>query len=260
MAEFLSPGSPIVTFLGTFNILSVVGIPLLMLVLFIMRVFLKSHFRPKWQFGLWAFWFINVISLALIGVSTAKAFSHGSNVTIGSDIDYVGPDTIYIEMEESPFKDAIFRFGDDLLVSENQLISKHIDLHFMKSESGRFEVSQRNLSRGRSLSEARELAGDIVFDYRLEGNKLILPAYFTIEKGNKWRNQWVALDIKIPEGKYVVRNREARHCHSEVENDKSYKFPWYRNDQIWQMGADGMIAPEYISDYKKEFPFDGFLK
>ncbi|HFA51120.1 MAG TPA: hypothetical protein ENJ95_19070 [Bacteroidetes bacterium] len=260
MADFVSPGSAVTTFLGTFNILLVLGIPLLMLVMFIMRVFLRSNFRPKWQFGLWAFWLLNVVSLALIGVSTAKDFSHGSNVSIGSDMGYVGPDTIYIEMEESPFDDALLRFGDNLLLSGDQLISRNIDLHFMKSESGRFEVSQRNLSRGRSLSEARQLANDIVFDYRLEGNKLILPAYFTIEKGHKWRNQWVALDLKIPEGKYVRRNWEARSRTATVYKDKEYSFPWYHSDQIWQMGENGMIAPEYISETKKEFTFNNFSK
>ncbi len=227
----------------------------------IMRVFLRSHFRPKWQFGLWAFWFINVLSFALIGVSTAKDFSGTNDVSLGSSMYSVEPDTILIEMEESPFEDTWFQIGDEMIISDNQLIFKNIHIYIEKSESGQFEIIQKNSSRGNGLSESQELADAIDYTYQVDGNKLILPSYFIIKEGEKWRNQCVHLFLKIPEGKYLQRSKIVEEYIYRIDEDENYKFPSsWDNSQIWQMGTNGLIAPDYISEYKQEFPFDNFSK
>ncbi len=260
-AGFIAPGSSLTTFLGSFNILFVVGIPLLMVVLFIMRVFLKSNFRPKWQFGLWAFWIINVISLSMIAMMTAKDFQYGNELGISEDSYDMTSDTLFVEMERSPFRDSWFHLGDEILISDEQLMARSIRVIFEKSPSGRLEVVQKNEARGGSLSESQRLSEAIGYSYRLEGNRLILPSHFTISKGDKWRAQRVLLHILVPEGMYVERNSDVARCISGVEEDRNYKFPWYRyNKHIWQMGPNGMIAPDYISDYKKEFNLHNFSK
>ena len=259
ITSFVYPGSNLTAFLGTFNILFVLGIPLLMLVLFIMRIFLRSNFRPKWQFGLWVFWFINLISLLMIGLTTAKDFQHGEEMRISEQSFDIPSDTLYVEMERSPFDDSWFRIGDEFLISDDDLIAQSIRVVFEKSPSGQLEVVQKNESRGHSLAEAGRLAEAVDFTYRIEGNKLILPSNFILSKGNKWRAQMVRLNVQVPEGMYVKRNREVARNTSWVEKDDDYKFPWHRyNTQIWKMGPNGMIAPDYISDYKKEYNLRNF--
>ena len=260
-ADFIAPGSSMTTFLGSFNILFIVGIPLLMVVLFIMRVFLKSNFRPKWQFGLWAFWIINVISLVMIGVSGAKQFQHSAEPKISEETYNLNSDTLFIEMEESPYRKSWMHIGDEILISGDQLIAKSIRLHFEKSPSGRFEIVQRNEAWGSTISESERLAKSIEYNYRLEGNTLILPPHFTIDKKEKYRGQHVDIDILLPEGMYVKRNRAASRRIHHIEKDRKYKFPWYGyTDYVWLMGSNGMIAPEFVADYKKEFNIHHFSK
>ncbi len=261
LSGFVHPDSSLTTFLSVLNILSIIGIPLMALIMLIMRVFLRSHFRPKWQFGLWAFWFINVVSLALVGASTAKDFSSKNDVNLGSSLYSIKPDTILIEMEESPFEDTWLQIGDELIISDNQLISKNIRIYIEKSETGKFEIIQKNSSRGNGFAESQELANSIEYTYQVEGNKVILPSYFTIKNGKKWRNQCVRLYLKIPEGKYVQRSRIVREYVYEIDRDENYKFPSsWDNKQIWQMGINGLLAPDYISERKQEFLFDNFSK
>lgn len=248
--------------LGTFNILFVLGIPLMMIVFFILRVFLKSNFRPKWQFGLWIFWAINIVSLLMIGMNTAKDFQHGEERLISDNSFEIPSDTLLVEMEDSPFRNSWFRIGDDFLISDNDLVTKSIDVYFERSSSGRLEIVQKNESRGFSLTEAEELAGDVNYEYTLDGNRLILPSHFTIPEGDKWRVQEVKIYIRVPEGMYVERNRELSRNISWVEEDEQYSFPSYRrsHEMAWLMGAKGMVAPAYIADYKREYNLRGFSK
>ena len=119
----------------------------------------------------------------------------------------------------------------------------------------------KNEARGESLSQAKRLAQEIEYNYTLEGNKLILPSHFVIKKGEKYRNQEVFIIIKVPEGMYVQRNDDVSRNIYDVSVDDQHKFPWYRSsDQLWRMGPNGMIAPEYVADYKKEFNLYGFSK
>ena len=261
ITQFIYPGSGMTAFLGTFNILTVIGIPLLMIALFIMRVFLKSNFRPKWQFGLWAFWFINLISLSLVAMMTAKDFQHGEEKRVSEEAFSLPSDTLHVEMERSPFYNSWFRIGDEFIVSDEKLVARSIRVSFEKSSSGQLEIIQKNESRGVSLSEANQLAESIGYAYHLDGNRLILPSYFTIQKGEKWRGQHIHLNILVPEGMYVERNGHLSNRIDWVRRDNDYKFPRYRqNNYTWRMGPKGMTAPGYDTDRKKEFNFSGFSK
>ncbi len=259
--DYAVPGSSLVSFLGTFNILFVLGIPLLMISLFIMRVFLRSGFRPKWQFGLWAFWVINLLSLSMISMKTLKDFQHSHELAV-SDENYTIPsDTLVVEMERSPFRDSWFNLGDEILISDNQLVTRSIRVNFEKAPSNRLEIIQNNEARGGNLSESQHLAESINYAYRLEGNKLILPSHFFVNKGEKWRAQHVTIRILVPEGMYVKRNEEVSDYISRVEEDRNSRFPWRQHaSHIWQMGPEGMVAPDYVAQYKKEFNLRDFSK
>ena len=260
-ASFFFEGSTVANFLGTFNVLFIIGIPLLMLVLFIMRVFLKSNFRPKWQFGLWAFWLINVISFSMIGVSTFQDHQYGEEVKMEEEILNFPYDTLRVEMERSPFGSSFHPFGDDALVSDDQLYVRNIRVVFEKSNSGKLEIVQRNEAKGGSLSQAERNAAAVDFSYQLEGNTLKLPAYTKLGKGEKFRWQQVFFYVLVPEGMYVERNRALARNISWVEQDRDYRFPskWDAN-HIWQMGENGMVAPDFIKNRVKKYNLSGFSK
>lgn len=260
IAGYVLPGSNAAVFLGVFNILVILGIPILMLILTVMRLFLRTQFKPRWRFGVWAFWFVNLVSFFLLGTMTAKQFSHGDEFEMGTNMPTVSSDTLIVEMEESPYRDTWFSLGDELYVSDEELVSGHVDINFERSPSGIFEIVQENASRGSSLGEVKRLSENIRYEYRLEGNKLILPSYIVLKNGEKWRDQHVIITVKVPDGKFVKPNRSARQSTWHIDEDKNYRFPWYRNDYIWQMTPSGMIAPDYISEYQQEFPFKNFSK
>lgn len=263
-SSFLHPGSTVLTTLGVVNILIFLGVPLLMLALGVMRLFMRTNFKPRWAAGLWLFWSLNLVSLMFVGTKTVKEFSHGAEVGMGANkTDFAPTDTLTIDFEKNPYEESILTFGDGLYISDEKLISENIRLRVEKSESGKFEVYQNNYARGSGMTEGQQLASKINYTYRIEGSHLVLPRFFEISGGDKWRGQRVNLTIKVPEGKWV-RPGESFDWHDlDLQVDEQHQFPWWESQYPWLMGKDGLYNPIFAKEHDEKnskMDFNGFTK
>jgi phage shock protein PspC (stress-responsive transcriptional regulator) len=260
-SSFLFPGSIFLTTLGVVSSLLFLGIPILMITLSVMRIFMRTNFKPRWAIGLWVFWIVNLVALMFVATSAVREFSASGDMSLGAtNTSILNADTLHIEVEENSYKDVLLNFGDELYLSGDKLVSKNLSLRIEKSETGKFEILQSNFSRGNSIEEGQRLAAGIDYQYRIEGNKVILPETFTVTKGTKWRAQKVNLTLKVPVGKWVKITEPVNRILHEVQTDENYKFPWWGSDYAWKMGPNGMTAPAYIEEQKKNYSFDNFSK
>jgi phage shock protein PspC (stress-responsive transcriptional regulator) len=252
-SNFLIPGSPALTTLGAVNILIFLGIPLLMLALGVMRLFLRTNFKPRWTAGLWLFWSLNLVSLMFVGVRTVRDFSNSGEVSLGSNSAAIAPtDTLTIDFEKNPYDDSFLRFGDELFISDNKLISECIRVKVEKSANNEFQVFHSNFSRGQGVGEGQQLASKIAYQYRIEGNHLVLPRFFEISKGEKWRGQRVNITIKVPEGKWVRPGKNFDWSELDLEVDDNYAFPWWESQYAWKMGKDGLFNPDFAQEHEEK--------
>lgn len=259
-SSFLHPASAFLTTLGVINLLIFLGIPLLMLTLTIMRIFMRTHFKPRWAAGLWVFWVVNLVSLMFVAMSTVREFSAGGDMSLGATSGFTNADTLFISMEENPYKDVVMNLGNEVYFTDDRLILKNIDLNIEKSKTGKFEIVHNNFSRGNTVEEGQRLAAGIDYQYKTEGNKLILPSCFTLAKGIKWRGQKVNLTLKVPEGKWVKVDENVHRVLSNIETDENYRFPWWQYEYAWKMSPNGMIAPDFIKEEEKNYSFENFDK
>jgi phage shock protein PspC (stress-responsive transcriptional regulator) len=263
-SSFLNPGSTMLTTLGVVNLLIFLGVPLLMLALGVMRLFMRTNFKPRWAAGLWLFWSLNLVSLMFVGTKTVKEFAHGADFSVGANkTDFAPADTLVIDYEKNPFERSFMQFGDGLFISDEKLISENIRLKVEKSESGKFEVLQTNFARGEGMTEGQQLASKINYEYRIEGNRLVLPSFFEIPKGEKWRGQRVNLTIKVPVGKWVRPGNEFHWNDLDLQVDEQYSFPWWDSQYPWQMGKDGLFNAEFAKQHDEaegKTDFNGFTK
>ncbi len=252
-SNFLIPGSPALTTLGAVNILIFLGVPLLMMALGVMRLFMRTNFKPRWTAGLWLFWALNLVSLMFVSVRTVRDFSHGGEVSLGSNAsDFAPTDTVYIDFEDNPYKNSFMHFGDDLFISDNKLISESVRLKVELSENGKFEIFQTNYSRGEGIGEGQQLATKINYQYRIEGNHLVLPRLFEIKKGEKWRGQRVNITIKVPEGKWVRPGKNFDWSDLSLDVDEKFAFPWWESQYAWKMGKNGLFNPEFAKEHEEK--------
>ncbi len=259
-SSFLLPETPLLTTLGVINLLVFIGIPILMLILTVMRIFMRTNFKPRWSVGLWIFWWVNLMSLMFVGMSTAKEFSTGGTSNIGGKILQPTTDTLFIELDKSQYDNVLFQIGDELSMSGDKLIDGDINLRIVKSDDSNFELIQTHHSRGRSIEETEKLANAIDYQYKMEGNRLILANNFIIPKGEKWRGQKVNFTLKVPVGKWIKVEHDAKRTLEDIQQDPEHGFPWWSEEYYWQMGPEGMVAPGYVQDHKKDYPFRDFNK
>jgi|GEM_PF-205635 len=263
-SSFLYPNAVGLTALGMANILIFLGVPLLMLVLGVMRLFMRTNFKPKWSAGLWIFWALNLVSLCFIGMKTVRDFSHGADYGLGANTVQVAPtDTLFIDFEENPFSESIMHFGNDLYISDDKLISENIRLHIEKAEGNQIEVVQSNYSRGGGLAESQQLGSKINLQYRIEGNHIVIPSFFEIPNGEKWRGQCVNITVKVPEGRWVRANNLYNWNHLDLQVDDKYAFPMWQDNYAWQMGPNGLYNLQYAKENEeksKDLDFQGFSK
>ncbi len=259
-SSFLYPSSALLTSLGVFNTLIFIGIPLLMLALLVMRVFMGTHFKPRWAVGLWIFWAVNFISLMFVTTNVVREFSENSDLSLGATTGFTTADTLYISSEKAPNRSGILQFGNKISISDNRLVSKNVELRIEKSNSGKFELIQTNSSFGRTMDEAQKLAAGLDYQYQAEGNQLILPSFFNLEKGDRWRSQKVGITLRVPEGKWV-KLASMDQMDVDIATDRNYKFPiWEKYDYFLKMEPQGMIAPDYINSSEERNSFENFDK
>ncbi|MAT54367.1 MAG: hypothetical protein CMN32_07770 [Saprospirales bacterium] len=245
---FLAPEPKYLTTLGIINVLLMVGIPVLMGILMVMRIFMKTYFKPRWAAGLWIFWIVNVVSFFFVGTKTASDFSAGAEMSMPLEANLGSVDTLVLEFSKNPYNSSWMRIGDLLYVSGDKLISTNIVLSVEKSESGNFEIMQKRMARGATPEQAEQQAQAIDFEYTLEGNTLKVPSYYVLDKGQKWRAQEVELLIRVPEGKYIRFEGKTPRAQRRLDIDSNYSFPWHLGGYTAQMTSNGLISQQYLQE------------
>ncbi len=254
--NYIFAGSKLLSFLAVINILTFFGVPLLGVILFLTKHVFKTRTSPNFKAGMWAFWVVNIISLFGIGSYQASQFNSSSELIQGIDLSGISTDTLQLKIEADPYRSATFRIGD-LKISDRQLISHHIHLNIEKADGDYFELSQEKHSRGSTENEALELVSSINYDLRIVDNTIILPKIIEIAKGVKWRNQFVELTLKVPEGKSIYIQNDLWPIGHHIDIDRTQEHPRFEAEQTWVMESNGLVNHAFIrkSQRSDEFNF-----
>ncbi len=257
--SFLGPNSTVLSLVGLFNIIIVIGIPLLALALFVLRVAFKTKVHRRWKTGLTIFWGLNIASLFMVSTFIARDFSTGTEIDQNFDITFHESDTLFLEISKNPYEHVLFRIGDQLQMTKQELVSSMIELNIEKSESDEFQIAQQNYAMGMGLDEANRIADAIDFQIKMENGKLILPPNFVIQKGEKWRNQRIKLHLKVPVGKYVKIGKGTEKMLHDIDLIDRRDNPWSHKNKTWKMESEGLAITDAESEsYNNHFPNKDF--
>lgn len=264
LLNYLLPNVPFITAIGITNVLLLIGLPVVGLISFVMRMLFRARMNKKWAWGINLVWVINLFCLIMLGVFVGKQFKIGKQITISDEILNPLSDTLVIKAGDNPYGDAWATF-DDLKIFNQYLVSDNVAINLVQSESKVFELVQENFSRGREIEEVRTLANQIESKAALSENTLTFPSYFLIPNGTKWRGQKVIFTLKIPKGKAVKLEGDITRFLNHVEKDRNRDNPWMEEGQIWNMDEEGLIIPGYQnteeeSDETSEFEFIDFQR
>ncbi len=241
------------------NIFVIIGVPLFSLILLVSRMAFGRRLNAHWRAGIWSVWVINVISLFIIASTQARQFNVSTELTSVVDVNDLSSDTLSFYFEQGHEGTSNFDFGD-VYTGENQLISRDVRVRVIPSETEEFIVRYQRYARGADSEQSNNLASAIDFPVRLSKNILRVPRTFSIAKGSTWRGQHVTVIVEVPVGKAIKLDNTAHYVNYRFEFDRSQERPWLSAGQVWVMGDQGLVNPDYIRKNRREdeFTFQNF--
>ncbi|MBL7827172.1 MAG: PspC domain-containing protein [Saprospiraceae bacterium] len=266
--DYFSPFSGWVTWLGFANLFFLIGLPLAGLAMFFSRLLFKTR-TPSWAgASMTFFWVINLVSAFALSSIAAREYRRSSTLSKNIDLSGITSDTIRIEGIRidndytENFRDSkIFIDGWELEMNEN------IDIRVRRSNSGKFECTQSVTSRGRSREDALENANQTLFSIETADNKLRVPTGYAIQKGKKWKGQYIKVYIGVPDGKYIVFDNNIYYRAGaemdEYADDNDGNYISRRPNQVFQMTRQGLVCTEcpHLGDrnYRSERHYERFI-
>ncbi|MCC7505099.1 MAG: PspC domain-containing protein [Saprospiraceae bacterium] len=267
LLDYMSPLSGGLNYLGFANIFFILGLPILGLCLFFVRLLFGVR-TPGWATAsLAVFWTINLCSGLVLVAMASKDFRQSGTLTRTLDLQDFNSDTLRIEWAgQLSGDDTRDVFGNDVILGNDRLeINDLVNIRVRRGDSNRFECVQNITARGSSNSNALDNATKTEFNIVRDGNVLRVPSYYGIPKGQKWRAQNVRLTITVPEGKYIVFGDRINHRVHDVDyadNDGDYYISDYPN-RVFRMTANGLTCADCPAfgdrDYKGGRNFENFI-
>ena len=238
--DYFAPEWPMVTMLGAFNILMIIGVVLLSAGLSILRTLYGTRMSRPWQIGLTAFWVLNIVSFFGVMAFMARDFSNEAHLDRRVELTSITTDTLNFRIDETVPGNDEFNIDGELFFYHDALISDNVDIEIRKGESEGFVLEERLESRGTNLAMAEELAAAINYQERVTADALTVPTYFHIPRGTKWRVQGVRAIVEIPVGKFIRFDGETRFYIDDADK-VNYRPRIYDNPgSTWQMTEAGL--------------------
>ncbi len=224
-----------------------VGIPfffLLYLGLKILVTNLKSIGNIA-KFSLLGLWLLSVISLVVMGVREAASHAFEGTVKTENSYTLTASDTLRLSLTSTDLWDKREQIRMDDLVKtytdEGDAILLSDDLRFRirKSRDSMVHIQIRKEANGASVSEARETASTINYDYEVIGNELRFDSFLTATEQFKFKGQQVRVDLYIPQGRFLKLEAPMGRANWRVRanTDTNRRI----EDNLWMMGYDGRL-------------------
>ncbi|MDA3821710.1 MAG: hypothetical protein PF450_03725, partial [Bacteroidales bacterium] len=86
-------------------------------------------------------------------------------------------------------------------------------------------------------------ASKLNYNYSSSGNQITLDPYFYIENADKWRFQRLDISLQVPEGKYIMLEKETREILDDVYN-VDHISDWRMGGKTWLMTKKGLTLVE----------------
>lgn len=223
-------------------ILAAIGIPfffLLILGLKLLITNMKSIGNPA-KYTLLALWIISIGALTALGLQQATEVAFDAKVVQKQKIDLNPNDTLKIKFTyndyyaKSIYDTEDFEFVQD---STNTLLiySNNVSLRIMKTDEKTPYLQIEKKAEGKSFAVARQRAEKIKYNFKIEGNQLILDNYLLTDIKNKYRNQEVEIFLYLPEGTYFKPDMTVQNYD---HTDDGFFNLWFDSDiYVYKMEA-----------------------
>ena len=157
------------------------------------------------KFSLLGIWIIAVGILISLGIKEATQIAYDGKDVKKEVINITPNDTLYIKFKNNDFYSKnVYNHTDFKLTQDESnkeiIYSNNVSLEIMPTEENLPYIQIERLAVGKSALDSKNRAEKIRYNYKIEGNHLILDNYLLTDVANKFRDQKVELYLYLPKG------------------------------------------------------------
>lgn len=247
--------------------LLVFGIPLFFLVILGVKL-ISSNIKPlnnSIKYSMLALW---VVALGIFISLLVKDFSLRANegkIVKKEFINYNVADTLFIKFKTNDyFNRDSFRHTDYEVTQDEKghqvVYSNNIEIKVLATDETVPYLQIEKYSNGRTVLEANQSAAKINYNYKIEGNKIILDNYFLSSLNSINSDQKVELYLYLPKGTMFKADKNIQD-YDESDNE-FFNLHFSSSDYVYKVGdsqvkclncpADENDYDDVESDFKTE--------
>ena len=234
-----------------------IGIPFLALFFFLLRLVFKT--KPMNNYAsmtLLASWIVSIVLILYFVISTNQEFQEVSTISVEKQLAkketfiFSENDMRVIKASDEDFTKKKF----NLYLTEkglSEVLRGDISIQFEAIDSLKNPYLQYNYhAKGKTYSEASERASKISYLVNQQGDHVIFNSHFSINKGQLYRDQRVAITAYLPVGTKVLLAHELDHkvrdiwAHDCKGEQKNYSE--------WIMQKDGFKCIQKLKEEKEK--------
>jgi phage shock protein PspC (stress-responsive transcriptional regulator) len=206
-------------------------------------------------------WVSSVAALSLLLFSEGISYTETGRTATNEIID-TAPGELYIlsdkKVSELNYDKEISLPDEDYNIwfvdgNKGLYITSNLDVY--KSEDTSVRLNVRKRSMGHSKTDAARKSEELLYNYRITGDTILLDEYFTVPANRKWSFDQVRVRLYIPEGTVIhfdsatsdmFRHSEYHDWDSDSDDDR-----YVNSDRSWEMTDDGLRRLRDRSDNKE---------
>lgn len=177
------------------------------------------------KYTLTGLWIFSIIALSIIGVREGLSYQDKASFIKTDTIESLSSnDTIVLRMVQNDLYSNSFRrsYRFEKIYNENGekiLMSQSVRLIIRSTTDSVVKIKVEKIARGIEYYKAKQRAENIIYNYKVEDNNIMLDNYFTIDRKDKIKNQHVKVTVYLPESSVLYADSNTYNYHS---NDSRY--------------------------------------
>ena len=183
------------------------GIPLFFLLMLGLKLMVNNlrSLGNYVKYSLLAVWLIAVGIIISLGINEASQLAFEGK-SVQKEVIAIAPtDTLKIKFKNNDFySKSIYRDHDFKITQDegdNEIIySNNVSIEIKYTDETTPYMLIEKLANGKSTSQAKKRAEKIKYNYKIEGNTIILDNYLLTAVENKFRGQEVEIYLYLPKG------------------------------------------------------------
>lgn len=218
------------------------GIPLFFLLILGLKLIVNNlkSIGNYVKYSLLAVWLIAVGIIISLGINEASQLAFDGKSVQKEVITIAPTDTLKIKFKNNDFYSKSNYRNHDFKITQDEgdneiIYSNNVSIEIKYTDEATPYMLIEKLANGKSTSQAKKRAEKIKYNYKIEGNTIILDNYLLTAVENKFRGQEVEIYLYLPKGTIFQTDESySNYDRSDYdffdENEYDTKNPVYRVD------------------------------